>query len=64
MIDPMTPELATRLLIALSLCFGIAVAILGVLDSPAIGLVAAIGAIVLGGLWALRGAFFGRRAGR
>lgn len=60
----MTPELSTRVLIALSLCYGIAVAILGVLDSPALGTVAAIGAIVLGGLWALRGVVFGRRAGR
>jgi hypothetical protein len=60
----MTPELSTRVLIALSICYGIAVAILGVLDSPALGLFATIGAIVLGGLWALRGLFFGRRAGR
>jgi hypothetical protein len=59
----MTPQLATRLLIVLSICYGIVVAILGALNSPAVGLVAMIGALVLGGLWAVRGVFFGRRAG-
>lgn len=60
----MTPQLYSRLLIVLSLCYGIAIAILGALGSPAVGLAAMIGALVLGGLWALRGVFFGRRAGR
>jgi hypothetical protein len=46
---------STRLLVILSICYGIVVAILGALDSPAIGIVAIVGALILGGLWAVRG---------
>jgi hypothetical protein len=51
----MTSVLSTRLLVILSICYGIVVAVLGVLDSSAIGIVAIAGALVLGGLWAVRG---------
>jgi hypothetical protein len=60
----MTPQLSARLLIALSLCYGIAVAVLGMLHSPAIGAVAGIGALVIGGLWAIRGVFANRGTSR
>jgi hypothetical protein len=60
----MTPALATRLLIALSICYGIVVAILGALGSSAVGIVAMIGALVIGGLWAIRGVIFSRGTSR
>jgi len=43
------------MLVVLSICYGIVIAILGALDSPAIGIVAIVGALILGGLWAARG---------
>jgi predicted membrane-bound mannosyltransferase len=52
--EPMSPQLTSRILIALSICYGITVAILGALDSSALTIVAIIGALVLGGLWAVR----------
>jgi hypothetical protein len=51
----MRTALSTRLLVILSICYGIVVAILGALQSPAIGIVAIVGALILGGLWATRG---------
>jgi hypothetical protein len=47
--------LSTQVLTIASICYGIAIAILGVVGSSAIALVATIGALVLGGLWAIRG---------
>jgi hypothetical protein len=47
--------LSTEVLVVASICYGIAIAILGVLGSSAIALVATIGALILGGLWAIRG---------
>jgi hypothetical protein len=51
----MGSKLSAPLLVILSICYGITVAILGALDSPATGIVAIIGALVVGGLWAVRG---------
>lgn len=53
----MSPQSTARLLIIASIGYGIAVAILGALDSPAVTLVAIIGGLVIGGLWAVRGLF-------
>jgi hypothetical protein len=47
--------LSAQVLTVASICYGIAIAILGVVGSSAIALVATIGALVLGGLWAVRG---------
>jgi hypothetical protein len=47
--------LSTRVLVVASICYGIAIAILGVLGSTATAIAATIGALVLGGLWAIRG---------
>jgi hypothetical protein len=59
----MTPQTSSRLLVVLSICYGIAIGILGFLGSSAITIVAVIGALVIGGLWAVRGMFFsGNRA--
>jgi hypothetical protein len=51
----MKSVLSTQVLVVLSICYGIAIAILGTLGSSATALVATIGALVLGGLWAIRG---------
>jgi hypothetical protein len=56
----MTPQLANRVLLVLSIVYGSAIAILAVLDSSALTNFAVIGAIVLGGLWAVRGLLFSR----
>ncbi|HEU4423657.1 MAG TPA: hypothetical protein VFR67_14080 [Pilimelia sp.] len=56
----MNPKLSFRLLVVLSICYGIAVAILGALGSAALTIVAVVGALVIGGLWAVRGVFAGR----
>jgi hypothetical protein len=47
--------LSTQVLVIASICYGIAIAALGALGSSATALVATIGALVLGGLWAIRG---------
>jgi hypothetical protein len=59
-IGAMNPRLSVRVLVALSLCYGILIAILAVLGSSAVTVVAVIGALVLGGLWAVRGIFADR----
>jgi hypothetical protein len=50
----MEPKPSAKLLVVLSVCYGITVALLGALGSSAIGIVAIVGALVIGGLWALR----------
>jgi len=59
----MNPRLSSRVLVAVSICYGIVVAILGALDSAAVGTVAMIGALAIGGLWVLRGLVGNRRPG-
>jgi membrane associated rhomboid family serine protease len=43
------------ILIILSIAFGVTIGILGALESPAVGTVAMIGGLLLGGLWVIRG---------
>jgi hypothetical protein len=56
-----TPSLAmnskrsAQLLVILSIVYGGTVAVLGLLNSPAIAIVALVGALIVGGLWAVRG---------
>ena len=57
----MTPQLSSKLLIAASIVYGITIALLGYLGSGAVTIVAVTGALVLGGLWALRGVFLNRQ---
>lgn len=52
------PSLSTRIIVALSVVYGGAVAVLAILGSDAVGTVAAIGGVVIGVLWVLRGLFF------
>jgi len=56
----MDPKLSSRVLVALSAAYGITVGILATLDSPAMTTVAVVGAMVLGGLWVIRGLFVNR----
>jgi hypothetical protein len=58
----MDPKLSSRALVALSVAYGIAIGILATFDSPAMTTVAVIGALVLGGLWVVRGLFVKRPA--
>jgi hypothetical protein len=57
----MNPQLSARLLITASIFYGIVIAILGYLGSSALTIVAIVGALALGGLWAVRGVFMDRR---
>jgi hypothetical protein len=56
----MNPKTSARALVALSVAYGITIGILGALDSGALVTVAIIGAMVLGGLWVVRGLFINR----
>jgi hypothetical protein len=51
----MDPKLSARILVALSIAYGVTIGILGMVDSGAITAVAVIGALVLGALWVVRG---------
>jgi hypothetical protein len=50
----MNPKTSAQILIVLSVAYGVTIGILGALGSPAITLVAIIGAMVLGLLWVVR----------
>jgi membrane associated rhomboid family serine protease len=53
----MTPQQTSRILVLLSIAFGGTIGILATLNSSAVGIVAAIGGIVLGLLWVTRSFF-------
>jgi len=53
----MTRQTSARILILLSMAFGLTIAVLAISDSGGIGLVAVIGGMALGLLWTAR-AFF------
>jgi Flp pilus assembly protein TadB len=50
---------SSRWLLVLSFVYGGVIAVLALLSSPALTIVAVIGALVIGGLWAVRGMFIG-----
>ena len=58
----MDSKRSSRLLVLLSLAYAIAVAVLAVLESSAVSVVAIVGAIVVGGLWAVQGVLSRRRS--
>jgi hypothetical protein len=60
----MDPRIANRVLVALSSCYGALIAILAILNSSAVAVVAVIGGIVLGLLWSIRGLFVRRNVER
>jgi VIT1/CCC1 family predicted Fe2+/Mn2+ transporter len=53
----MQSALSSRILVALSVAYGGAIAILAVLGSDSVGTFAVIGGVALGILWVLRGLF-------
>ncbi|MBO2453015.1 hypothetical protein J4573_38395 [Actinomadura barringtoniae] len=53
----MNKDLFRRIMLALSICYGVLVGVMAMFDSGATGLVAIIGAIVIGILWTLFGMF-------
>jgi len=57
---PITPETSSRILVLLSMAFGIAVGALAITGSGAVGVFAAIGGMVLGFLWVARSFFMKR----
>ncbi|MPZ88967.1 MAG: hypothetical protein GEU81_13020 [Nitriliruptorales bacterium] len=48
-------KLPSSVLFGLTIAYGVVIAILGALGSEAVGMVAFIGALIVGGLWAVRG---------
>jgi len=56
----MTPETSSRILVLLSMAFGVTVGALAILGSGAVGAFAAIGGMVLGLLWVARSFFMKR----
>ena len=56
----MNPKTSSRVLVTLSLLYGITIGILATVDSSAMTAVAVIGALVLGVLWVVRGMFLRR----
>ncbi len=53
----MTREMSARILVLLSMAFGLTIAVLAMTDSGGIGLFAVIGGVVLGLLWTARSFF-------
>ena len=53
----MDKKLASRILVILSMVYGITLGLMAVLDAPGISTTAIIGAVVLGLLWAMTGLF-------
>ena len=59
----MNPTTSARILVVLSILYGLLIGLLAVLDI-AVAPAAIVGAIVLGGLWTLRGILTSRHSGR
>jgi membrane associated rhomboid family serine protease len=53
----MDKSLSARILIAISIVYGLTIAVLGWSGSAAVGGFAFIGGLVIGGLWAMRALF-------
>jgi predicted membrane-bound mannosyltransferase len=51
----MNSKTSAQILICLSIAYGVSIGILGALESTATAVVAIVGALVLGGLWVVRG---------
>jgi hypothetical protein len=60
----MRSMLSVKMLLIASLCYGIAIAVLGAVGSGAVGPAATIGGLVIGGLWAARGVLGDDSGGR
>jgi hypothetical protein len=53
----MNPKLSGKILVALSFLYGVVIALLGAFGSSQVGVVAGVGAIILGALWFARALF-------
>ena len=56
----MTPRDSSRIMVLLSMAYGMTIGALAIAGSGAVGIVAVIGAMVLGLLWTARGMFMKR----
>ncbi|KAB8184765.1 hypothetical protein FH608_048260 [Nonomuraea phyllanthi] len=58
----MNPKLSARVLVALSIVYGLTIGLLSILDIAQATMTTfmIVGAVVLGGLWVVRGLFTGR----
>lgn len=58
----MNPKLSARVLVALSIVYGLTIGLLSILDIAQTTMTTfmIVGALVLGGLWVMRGLFTGR----
>lgn len=59
----MDSKVIAKILLALSIVYGMVVAILAVLDVPGMSIMAMVGGMIVGGAWALWGVF-GTRANK
>jgi hypothetical protein len=57
----MNVRLYSQLLVVLSICYGLTIALLGVFGSAVVTEVAVVGALVIGGLWAVLGVLSSRK---
>ncbi|WP_327000524.1 hypothetical protein OHA72_36065 [Dactylosporangium sp. NBC_01737] len=57
----MNPKTSARILVVLSILYGLLIGLLGALDA-AVAPAAIVGAVVLGGLWTLRGILITRHS--
>jgi hypothetical protein len=60
----MNPKTSARILVLLSVAYGVAIGILGAFGSSVVAEVAVVGAGVLGVLWVARGIFIDREQQR
>jgi hypothetical protein len=56
----MDPKTSARVLVALSIAYGVTIGILGMVDAGGITTFVVIGALILGALWVVRGLFLRR----
>jgi hypothetical protein len=63
-IDRMNQRLAAQVLLVVSILYGITIAILAVTDASILSMFAFVGALAIGGAWAILGVFGGRRRSR
>jgi len=63
-IDRMNQRLGAQILLVVSILYGITIAILAVTDAPILSTFAFVGALAIGGAWAILGVLGGRRRSR
>ncbi|MFV2171804.1 hypothetical protein ACFHW2_05800 [Actinomadura sp. LOL_016] len=51
-----------NILLAVTIAYGLFIALLAVLDVESLGVIAAVGAVIVGGAWGVLGIFSGRNS--